>query len=319
MDLADVEAAARRLEGVARRTPVFTSSTLDRLLGATCFLKAESFQRTGAFKFRGAYNYISAMDPGERAKGLCTVSSGNHAQAVALSAALHRVPAIVAMPSDAPRLKVAAVRNYGAEVRPLQRADSQYDVADRITAETGFAYVSSHDHSLIAAGAGTAALELFADEGPLDTLVAPVGGGGGLSGYAVVAKAQSSPARVVGVEPTGSGLASASLAAGTAVKQPVPDTIADGLRLTQLGAFNFEIIREKVDQVACVSDRAIVESMRFLFERMKLVIEPSGACSLAGLLSGTVAVSGQRVGVILSGGNVSAVSFGDLMSSSSPS
>ncbi|HUR50311.1 MAG TPA: pyridoxal-phosphate dependent enzyme [Acidimicrobiales bacterium] len=314
MDLTEVAAAAARLEGVVRRTPVLTSSTLDELIGSSLHLKCENFQRTGTFKFRGAYNAIASLPENERARGVCTVSSGNHAQAVALSAQLHGVPAVVMMPHDAPKLKLAAARGYGAEVRIYDRNSlPQYLAGERVTEETGLTFVSSHDHPSIVAGAGTAALELFEDAGPLDLLFAPVGGGGGLAGYAVVAKAQPNPPRVIGVEPASSGLAAASMAAGELVERPVPTTIADGQRLTVLGDLNFAIMRESVDRVVGVTEEEIVEAMRFAFERLKIVLEPSGACSLAAVLSNKVEVAGQAVGVVLSGGNIGTDRFIDLL------
>lgn len=314
MDLSDVIAAAARLEGVARRTPVLTSRTLDELVGATCHLKCENFQRTGTFKFRGAYNAIAALPEEDRARGVCTVSSGNHAQAVALSARLHGAPAVVMMPHDAPSLKVAAARGYGAEVRTYER-DSlpQYVAGEKVAADTGMTFVSSHDDPMIVAGAGTAAVELFADAGPLDLLLAPVGGGGGLAGYATVAKAQPKPARVIGVEPSASGLAAASMAAGELLERPVPATIADGQRLTVLGDLNFAIMRESVDDVVGVGEDEIVGAMHFAFERLKIVLEPSGACSLAAVLSKKVDLSSGRVGVVLSGGNIGTDRFVQLI------
>lgn len=305
MELNDVKAAAARLDGVARRTPVLTSSTLDELTGGSVHLKCENFQRTGTFKFRGAHNAIASLPESERGRGVCTVSSGNHAQAVALSARLHGVPAIVMMPHDAPKLKLAAARGYGAEVRIYDRdALPQYVAGEKVAKETGFTFVSSHDHPAIVAGAGTAALELFADAGPLDMLFAPVGGGGGLAGYALVAKEQLNPPRVIGVEPSASGLAAASMEAGALIERPVPATIADGQRLTVLGALNFAIMRDKVDEVVGVSEEEIVDAMRFAFERLKIVLEPSGACALAAVLSPSVELAGKRVGVVLSGGNI---------------
>ena len=310
----DLAAAASRLEGVARRTPVMTSSTLDETTEASCYLKCENFQRTGTFKFRGAYNAVASLSAEQRARGVCTVSSGNHAQAVALSARLHGIPAVVMMPSDAPTLKLAAARGYGAEVRTYERSDlPQWVAGEKVAADTGMTFVSSHDDPAIVAGAGTAALELFADAGPLDAVFAPVGGGGGLAGYAVVAKAQHDPPRVIGVEPSVSGLAAASMDAGELVERPVPATIADGQRLTVLGNLNFSIMRENVDQIVGVSEEEIVEAMRFAFDRLKIVVEPSGACSLAGLLSGRAEVKGQRVGVILSGGNIGTDRFVSLL------
>lgn len=314
MNLRDVQEAAARLEGVVRRTPVLTSSTLDASTGATVHLKCENFQRTGTFKFRGAYNAIASLTDAERARGVCTVSSGNHAQAVALSARLHGVPAVVMMPHDAPKLKLAAAEGYGAEVRIYDR-DSlpQYLAGEKVAEETGLTFVSSHDHPSIVAGAGTAALELFQDAGPLDLLFAPVGGGGGLAGYALVAKAQQHAPRVIGVEPSASGLAAASMAAGELVERPVPATIADGQRLTVLGDLNFAIMRESVDQVVGVTENEIVDAMRFAFERLKIVLEPSGACSLAAVLTKKIDLAGQRVGVVLSGGNIGTDRFIQLL------
>jgi threonine dehydratase len=315
MGVEEVHAAAARLAGVVRRTPVLTSSTLDELTGATCHLKCENFQRTGTFKFRGAYNAIASLPESARAGGVCTVSSGNHAQAVALSARLHRVPAVVMMPHDAPKLKLAAARGYGAEVRIYDR-DSlpQYLAGERVAEETGLTFVSSHDHPAIVGGAGTAALELFEDAGPLDLLFAPVGGGGGLAGYALVAKSQEPAPRVVGVEPSASGLAAASMAAGELVERPVPATIADGQRLTVLGDLNFAIMRDHVDEIVGVTEDEIVGAMRFAFERLKVVLEPSGACSLAAVLAKKIDVANQRVGVVLSGGNIGTDRFISLLS-----
>ena len=314
MDLGELDAAAARLKGVVRRTPVVTSTTLDEATGAECHLKCENFQRTGTFKFRGAFNAIASLADDERARGVCTVSSGNHAQAVALSARLHGIPAVVMMPADAPKLKVAAARGYGAEVRTYER-DSlpQWVAGEKVAADTGMTFVSSHDDPRIVAGAATAALELFANAGALDAVFAPVGGGGGLAGYALVAKAQDNAPRVIGVEPSVSGLAAASMEAGELVERPVPATIADGQRLTVLGDLNFEIMRENVDQIVGVSEEEIVDAMRFAFERLKIVLEPSGACSLAGLFSGRADVKGKRVGVILSGGNIGTDRFVSLL------
>ena len=313
--LADVEAAARRLEGVAHRTPVLTSRTLDEQVGASVFLKAEPFQRSGAFKFRGAYNRLAQLSDGERAAGVVAFSSGNHAQAVALAASLLGVPATILMPSDAPEAKLAATRGYGAEVVLFDRyAEDREALGRAMEAERGLTLVPPFDDERIMAGQGTAALELLADVPGLDVLVAPVGGGGLLSGCAVVAKAQASPLRVVGVEPEAGDDVRRSLAAGERVTIPVPQTIADGQQTTAPGVLTFEVLRAHVDEVVVVSDDELVDAMVFCFDRVKLVTEPSGACGVAALLAGRIAgVAGRRVGVIVSGGNVGSVRFAELV------
>jgi threo-3-hydroxy-L-aspartate ammonia-lyase len=312
--LDDVRVAADRLSGVAHRTPVMTSRTLDSLSGATLLLKCENFQRSGTFKFRGAYNAISSLPDAERRRGVCTISSGNHAQALALSAQELDVPAVILMPEDAPELKLNATRGYGAEVVLYDRYSiSQYEAGQKLRQERGLAFISSHDDPLIAAGAGTAMLELVDDAESVDVLVAPIGGGGGMSGYATVAKALLAGVQVVGAEPAASRLASRSLAAGSRVEIDVPRTIADGQQLTVLGRFTFEVLRALVDEVVAVEDAEIVAAMTLLFERMKLVTEPSGAIALAAVLSGRFNVEGKRVGVIVSGGNIGATQFARLI------
>lgn len=309
-----VREAEQRLRGVVHRTPVLTSRTLDDAADATVLCKAENLQRSGTFKFRGAYNVLASMDPDERARGVCTVSSGNHAQALALAAALLDVPAIVLMPSDAPDSKVAAVRGYGAELVTYDRAAMpQWEAGERLQAERGLPFVSSHDDVRLSAGAGTAALELLHDAGELDVLLAPVGGGGGMAGYATVLHELQPAARVVAVEPASSGLLAASLAAGRRVDRPVPQTIADGLQLTRIGEVPFTVMSELVDEVVPVTDDEVVAAMAFLFERLKTVVEPSGAVALAAVLAGKVDAPGARVGVVLSGGNVSSRRFCDLV------
>jgi threo-3-hydroxy-L-aspartate ammonia-lyase len=245
---------------------------------------------------------------------VCTVSSGNHAQAVALAAAESGIPAVVSMPSDAPATKVEATRGYGAEVVLFDRATtSQYEAGEQLRQERGLPFISSHDDPRIAAGAGTAALELLADAGPIDVLVAPIGGGGGIAGYATVVKSLAPDAVVIGAEPAESQLAARSLAAGRRVRVEQFDTIADGQRLPILGEFTFEVIRDRVDAAVPVTDAEIVEAMRVLFERLKLVAEPSGAIALAAVLAGKVDVGGKRVGVIVSGGNIGVDRFRKLV------
>ncbi len=305
IELSDVLAAAERLEGVAHRTPVFSSRTLNEMTNATVFLKGENFQRAGSFKFRGAFNRISLLTADERAKGVCTISSGNHAQALALAAALSGISAEILMPEDAPTAKRKGTEGYGAKVFSYDRHSmSQLEAGRRFQAERDMMFISSHDDPLIMAGAGTAALELFVDVGELDLLLAPIGGGGGMSGYATVAKALYPRTNVVGVEPAASQLAKKSLEAGLRVENPVPRTIADGQQLTILGVNTFEVIKERVDDVAEVSDEQIVSTIEFLHERMKVVVEPSGACALAAVHSGVIDAAGKRVGVIVSGGNL---------------
>jgi threonine dehydratase len=311
ISLDDVHAAARRIEGVANRTPVLTSRTLDEATGATVFLKAENLQRAGAFKFRGAYNTVASLSDAERARGVATVSSGNHAQAVALAARLHDVPAVILMPEDAPAGKVAATEGYGAEIVRFDRyGQDREDLLGALVAERGLVPVHPYDDERVMAGQGTVALELFEQAGPLDLLLVQVGGGGLISGCSTVAKALGDT-RVVGVEPAAGDDVKQSLEAGERVRIDVPRTIADGQQLPTPGVLTFEVIRERVDEVVVASDAEIVETMRFLFERMKTVVEPSGACALAALMAGRV--SGQRIGVVVSGGNVTAERFAELL------
>lgn len=311
LDLDDVRAAASSVAGVVHHTPVLASRTLDRCVGATVALKAECFQRGGSFKLRGAYNTVASLPDGERAAGVCTVSSGNHAQALAIAAAEVGAPAVILMPSDAPPAKLAATRGYGAEVVLYDRYSMpQAEAGRRLAAERGLTLVSSHDDPRISAGAGTAALELWEDAGPFDVLVAPVGGGGGMAGYATVAKALAPSCRVVGVESSASAVNQRSLAAGERVQIDIPRTIADGQQLTTPGAYPFAVMRERVDSIVLVDDDEIVRAMVFLFDRLKVVTEPSGAIAVAALLAGRVEVGpGARVGVVVTGGNVGADRF----------
>ena len=315
VDLDAVEAAAQVLHGVAHRTPVLTSATLDAAVGARVFAKAECFQRTGAFKFRGAYHTISRLPPDQRARGVLAYSSGNHAQAVALSAALHDVPAIILMPEDAPDTKLAATRGYGAKVLTYDRyAQERTTLGDELAREHGMALVPPFNHWDIIAGQGTVALELFAHTGPLDVLVVPVGGGGLISGCATVAKAGDSTTRVVGVEPAAGDDVRRSLQRGEIVEIPTPRTIADGQQTTAAGPRTFAVMRQRVDEIVVVSDAELLDAMRFAFERLRVVLEPSGASALAAVLAGRVAVAGRRVGLVLSGGNIGVDRFAQLMS-----
>jgi threo-3-hydroxy-L-aspartate ammonia-lyase len=312
IELADVEAAAERLDGIAHRTPVFTSRTLDAAAGATVFLKAECLQRGGAFKFRGAYNKIASLDPAVRERGVFAYSSGNHAQAVAIAASLLGTHATILMPEDAPAAKLEATRGYGAEVVIYDRwTESREEIGARLAAERGVELVKPYDDPLVMAGQGTTALELLADVPDLDLLVAPVGGGGLIAGCATAAKARVPSLRVVGVEPEAGDDTARSLAAGERIELGVPRTIADGLQAPSPGELTFEVNRRLVDEVVAVSDDEIVAAMTFLFDRLKLVVEPSGAVGVAALLTGRV--RGRRVGVVLSGGNVGAARFAELV------
>jgi threonine ammonia-lyase medium form len=317
--LDDVVAAAERLRGVANRTPVLRSRTLDQRCSAEVFVKAESFQRTGSFKFRGAYNRISRLSADERARGVLAFSSGNHAQAVALAASLVGTKAVVVMPMDAPSGKLAATKGYGAEVVQYDRYREDREALGRAVAEErGLTLVPPFDDPVVMAGQGTAALELIEEAGPLDVLLTPVGGGGLIAGSATAVKGLLPASRVIGIEPEAGDDTRRSLRAGRLVRLPeVPRTIADGLQLQAPGDVPFEVVRRLVDDVVVVSDEAITRAMVFLFERMKAVAEPSGAVGIAALLSGKVDVRSRRVGVVLSGGNVAADRFAQLIAGAS--
>jgi threonine dehydratase len=312
--LDDVTRASGVVSDVVLRTPVLTSRTLDELVGAKVLLKCENLQRTGSFKFRGAFNTLASLTKEERERGVCAVSSGNHAQALALAAREFGAPAVILMPEDAPPVKIAATRGYGAEVVLYDRYSLPQDEAGRrLRDERGLVFVSSHDDPRISAGAGTAALELIQDEGPIDALIAPVGGGGGMAGYATVVDALCPGARIVGVEAEASRLATRSLAEGDRVRIEVPRTIADGQQLTILGAFPFEVMRRLDVEMVTATEDQILAAMSFLFERLKIVTEPSGAIALAALLAGTIRAPGRRVGIIVSGGNIGARRFASLL------
>jgi len=303
---ADVEAAARRLEGVAHRTPVATSSSFDALAGCEAYFKCENFQRMGAFKFRGAYNALSQLNPDQRRRGVVAFSSGNHAQAVALAGKLLSVPTTIVMPADAPAVKVAATRGYGAEVALYDRArgESREELADRLAREKGAAVVPPFDHAHVIAGQGTAAKELIEDVGPLDYLFVCCGGAGLLSGGAIAANHLSPGTKVIGVEPAAGDDAAQSFKAKKLVHIEVPQTIADGARTQALGKLTFPLVLRHVNDIITVTDAELVAAMRFLWERMKLVVEPTGALATAGVLKGAIDVRDRRVGIILSGGNV---------------
>ncbi len=304
--LDDVRAAARRIAGIARRTPIATSRTLDELAGRELFFKCENLQRVGAFKIRGAANMIARLSDEEAARGVVTQSSGNHAQAVALAAALRGIPAHVVMPENSLRVKIAAVEGYGARVVLCEPTlEAREAGACRLLEETGGAYVPPYDHADIVAGQGTATLELLEQVAGLDAVVAPVGGGGLASGACVAAAGVDPAIRVFAAEPRGADDAARSLAAGRLIPQTDPRTIADGL-LTSLGEVTWAILSRGLERVVTVSEEEIVAAMRLVWERMKLVIEPSAAVAVAAVLSGEFrSLRGlRRVGVILSGGNV---------------
>ncbi len=314
LDLDRIYIAAERLKGVAHRTPVFTSKTLNGLTGAEVFLKAENLQRAGAFKFRGAYNAINALSQAERARGVCAWSSGNHAQAVALAASLHGCAATILMPLDAPTSKLEATRGYGAEVVQYDRySEDRQALALELQAARGLTAIPPYDHFDVMAGAGTAALELLEDVGQLDALLVCMSGGGFTAGSAMTMKSLYPNSRVYGVEPEAGDDTKQSFDRGERVKISVPHTIADGLQVEIPGALTFEINRKLISDVLLVSDAQIISGMRFLFERLKQVVEPSGASAFAALLNHLHLFAGQRIGVTLSGGNVDVARFMTLM------
>jgi threo-3-hydroxy-L-aspartate ammonia-lyase len=315
IELGDVERAAQRLAGVAHRTPVLTSRTLDERVGARVHIKAECFQRGGAFKFRGAYNKISSLDEDALRRGVLAYSSGNHAQAVAMAAGLLGSHATIVMPEDAPPAKLDATRGYGAEVVLYDRwTEKREEIGTRLAEERGLELVRPFDDPLVMAGQGTAALELLEEASELDLLLTPVSGGGLIAGCATAAKALRPGIRVVGVEPEEGDDTRRSLTAGERVRIEVPRTIADGLQATEPGELTFDVNRRRVDEIVTVSDDEIVEAMAFLFDRLKLVAEPSGAVGVAALLSGKLDARDCSVGVVLSGGNVGAAHFAELIS-----
>jgi len=309
----DVAAAGRRLAGIAHRTPVFRSATANERTGATLFFKCENLQRIGAFKIRGAYNAVAQFTPQQRRGGVITFSSGNHGQAIALAAHLLGVQAVVVMPTDAPSLKRDATRGYGAEVVPYDRyAQDPHEVVQRIAAEHGMTFIPPFDHPHVMAGQGTATLELIQEVGEIDMLVTPVGGGGLLSGSATAARALAPRCELVGVEPEAGNDAQQSLAAGRIVRIATPKTIADAAQSRSLGEHTFPVLQRLGARIVAVSDDELVETMRFFFTRMKLVVEPTGCLGAAAVLTGKLDVRGKRVGVVLSGGNVDPVRLADL-------
>ena len=317
LSLTDVRAAAERLKGVAHRTPVLTSRTLDERVGAEVFLKAENFQRIGAFKFRGAYNAISRLTPEQLDAGVAAYSSGNHAQAVALAAQLAGTTAVILMPEDAPPTKVAATRGYGAEVVTYDRyTQDRAALAQELATERGRTLIPPYDNYDVMAGQGTVALELLEEVGHLGALLVPVGGGGLMAGCATAATLMCPGIRMIGVEPAAGDDHARSLAAGERVEIAVPRTIADGQAISTPGELTFAVNRRLVESFELVSDEEIVAAMAFAFERLKIVLEPSGASALAAVLAGRIHGMPERVGVVLSGGNVGLERFRELLGNS---
>ncbi|EIM27855.1 threo-3-hydroxy-L-aspartate ammonia-lyase [Microvirga lotononidis] len=301
----DVVAAARRIDGVAHRTPVLTSRTADERTGGRLFFKAENFQRGGAFKFRGAYNAIARLSPDAKKRGVVAFSSGNHAQAIAYAGQLQEVPTVIIMPQDAPAMKVAATKGYGGEVVLYDRyKEDREAIGRKLSQERGLTLIPPYDHEDVIAGQGTATKELIEEVGPLDMLLVCVGGGGLLAGSALASKALSPDCRIYGVEPEAGNDAQQSFRTGSIVKIPVPTTIADGAQTTYVGNKTFPIMRAFADDILTVSDTQLVDTMRFFVERMKIVVEPTGCLAAAAALHGIVPCKDKRVGIIISGGNV---------------
>ena len=301
----DIERAARQIEGVARHTPVVTSRTIDAQTGAQVFFKCENFQRGGAFKFRGAYNALSQLSPDQRRRGVVAFSSGNHAQAIALAGQLLDIPRVIVMPNDSPAVKRDATRDYGADIVFYDREHEDREAIGRQLAdERGLAVIPPYNHHDIIAGAGTAARELIQETGPLDLILVPCGGGGLLSGTALSANALSPGCRVIGVEPAAGDDATRSFHTKSLQTVKNPITVADGARTPSLGSLTFPLVLEHVSDMTTVDDGSLLRAMFFLWERLKLVVEPTGALAAAALLGRRIETSGARVGVILSGGNV---------------
>jgi threonine dehydratase len=305
IQLSDIQAAATRIRGIAHRTPVLTSRTFDALAGAAVFFKCENFQRGGAFKIRGASNFIYQIPKDQHQRGVVAFSSGNHAQAVAIAAASVGMAATIVMPTDAPKAKLAATREYGAKVAFYDRAKEDREaVGKRIAEELGATLVPPYDHPWTLAGQGTAALELLEEVPDLDALVVPIGGGGLISGSAIAAKALRPGIRIFGVEPEDGNDTYLSVRAGQRVEIPAPQTIADGLRASRPGTLTFPIVQKLVDDIALVNDTEIREAMKFFITRMKIVVEASGAAPAAALLRHKLPKEAKRIGAVLSGGNV---------------
>ncbi|AYY56466.1 threo-3-hydroxy-L-aspartate ammonia-lyase [Burkholderia multivorans] len=313
---ADVAAAAARIAGHAHRTPVMTSRTVDDALGAQVFFKCENLQRMGAFKFRGAFNALSRFDAEQRRRGVVAFSSGNHAQAIALSARMLGIPATIVMPQDAPAAKIAATRGYGGTVVTYDRYTEDREQIGRELAERdGLTLIPPYDHPDVIAGQGTAAMELFDEVGPLDAVFTPLGGGGLLSGTALATRALSPNARLYGVEPEAGNDGQQSFRSGAIVHIDTPRTIADGAQTQHLGNITFPIIRRDVDDILTATDDELVDCMRLFAARMKIVVEPTGCLSFAGARRMKDELKGKRVGIVISGGNVDLDAFSALLAS----
>ena len=311
---ADVAAAAGRIRGHAHRTPVLTSRIVDEQIGAHVFFKAENFQRSGAFKFRGAFNALARFSVEQRKTGVVAYSSGNHAQAIALAARILDIPATIVMPLDAPVAKVAATKGYGARVVTYDRyTQSREDIGKGLAQENGLTLIPPYDHPDVIAGQGTAAKELIEDVGPLDSLFVCLGGGGLLAGCALAAAALSPVCRIFGVEPEAGNDGQLSLRTGSIVHIDTPRTIADGAQIQHLGEHTFPLIKAQVADIYTVTDAQLVEAMRVFAEMMKIVVEPTGALAFAGLRERAIDCVGQRVGVIISGGNIDTARLTELL------
>ncbi|WP_011300466.1 threo-3-hydroxy-L-aspartate ammonia-lyase [Cupriavidus necator] len=312
---ADVQEAAKRLDGVANRTPVNTSRTLNDMLGAEVFFKCENFQRMGAFKFRGAYNALAKFSPAQRRAGVVAFSSGNHAQGIALSAKLLGIPATIVMPHDAPAAKVAATKGYGANVVIYDRyTEDREAIGRRLADEHGFTLIPPYDHPDVLSGQGTAAKELFEAVGALDVVLTPLGGGGLLSGTALTTRALSPQCKLFGVEPEAGNDGQQSFRSGAIVHIDTPKTIADGAQTQHLGQYTFSIIKRDVDDILTASDAQLVEAMKFYATRMKMIVEPTGCLGLAAAMHMKDALKGKRIGIIISGGNIDLERFCELVS-----
>jgi threonine dehydratase len=314
LQYSDIEQAAARIKGVAHRTPVLTSRTANAMAGAELFFKCENFQRMGAFKFRGAYNAISKFSDEQKRAGVLTFSSGNHAQAIALSSSLLGIRSAIIMPLDAPELKVRATKGYGGEVITYDRyKENREEIGARLAKERGMTLIPPYDHPDVICGQGTAAKELIEEAGQLDVLLVPLGGGGLLAGSALAAATLSPSCKVIGVEPEAGNDGQQSLRSGQIVDIAVPQTIADGAQTTHLGQHNFAVMRRFVDDIVTVSDEQLKATMRFFAERMKMVVEPTGCLAAAAALHGVVPLAGKKVGILISGGNVDLARFAQLV------
>jgi threo-3-hydroxy-L-aspartate ammonia-lyase len=314
LQYSDIEQAAARIKGAAHRTPVLTSRTADAMAGAELFFKCENFQRMGAFKFRGAYNAIARFSEAQKKAGVLTYSSGNHAQAIALSASLTGIRSAIIMPHDAPELKVRATRGYGGEVIVYDRyKENREEIGARLAQERGMTLIPPYDHPDVICGQGTAAKELIEEAGQLDMLLVPLGGGGLLAGCALAAAALSPSCKVIGVEPEAGNDGQQSLRSGRIVNIAVPQTIADGAQTAHLGTHNFAVIQRFVDDIVTVTDEELKDTMHFFAERMKMIVEPTGCLAAAAALHGVVPVAGKKVGILISGGNVDLARFAQLV------